>query len=128
MESLSISIDLTKLENAVVKPLKGKSGMIDCVIIPIEQNNIFVSNKGSAYLDLVANKMSSVKYGQTHIIKRSLPKDVYKSMTKEERIAMPVVGSLKPIFIASNNSDAPQSNDTGSKSNDFSTNSDDLPF
>lgn len=73
---------------------------IKCIVIPIEKNNLFLSDKGNVFLDLVVfdlKKPQVDKDGattQTHIVKQSLPKDVREKMTKEEQLAMPILGGL----------------------------------
>jgi len=73
---------------------------IKCIVIPIEKNGLFHSEKGNVFVDLVIFDLKTPQTDkdgaitQTHIIKQSLPKDVREKMTKEEQLAMPIIGSL----------------------------------
>jgi len=72
---------------------KGKSGMVQGIFIPFEVNHLFVGEKG-IYLDLVAFPLKESKNNQTHLVKQSLPKDVYQKMTETEKKDQPIIGSL----------------------------------
>ncbi len=49
----NIKINLTALKHKV-QDLKGQSGMVKCLVIPIEANNLYHSDKtGNVYLDTV---------------------------------------------------------------------------
>lgn len=96
MANFSIKTDLLKVKGAFVTNLKGKTSTKRCLIIPIDESNLFVGEKG-VYLNLTAFEMREERYGDTHVLKQSLPKDVYQAMTDEERNAQPILGSLKPL-------------------------------
>ena len=90
----------SKLNLAVLKhkvlELKGKSGMIEGIFIPIEANQLFYSKeKGNVYLDLVGFDIKNPAEGQkdTHLVKQSFSKEVREKMTKEEIEAVPVIGN-----------------------------------
>jgi hypothetical protein len=74
---------------------KSASGLIECLIIPIEQNKLFVGEKG-VYLDFIGFEIREPKEGSkdTHIVKQSLSKEERESMTDEELKAMPILGNL----------------------------------
>ena len=94
----NVKIDLAKLNKVAAVNLTGKSGkQVKCVVIPIEDNDIFVSEKGGIYLDLSAVAMKEERYGQSHLIKRSIPSEKYKAMTEDEKKNQPIIGSLSPI-------------------------------
>jgi len=77
------------------KMYKGKSGEMECLVIPIEINNLFVGEKG-IYLDLVAfERKKKEKNEDTHLVKQSLPKELREKMSKEELESMPILGSLR---------------------------------
>lgn len=119
-------INLLKLKNAGVVDVKGKESVKRCVVIPIEDNNIFISAdenlvaKG-AYIDFMAweNRQIS-QYGDTHGIRQSLPKDVREKMSEDELKAVPFIGNMKPFEIGNSASsvNAPSA----------VANGDDLPF
>ncbi len=82
---------------SVLMKLKTKSGnLTDCIVIPIETNHLVKGEKG-VYADFAAfefnNKQENSK--DTHLIKQSLPKETFKSMTDEEKKAMPIFGNLR---------------------------------
>ena len=73
---------------------------IECIVIPIAKNNLFKSDKGNVYLDLVAFEQKNPQTDkdgaitQTHLVKQSLPKEIREKQTKEEKMAQPIIGSL----------------------------------
>lgn len=82
-----IKVNALKYKNACVLNLKGRNETKRCLVVPIEDNHLFVSadEKGApkaVYLDFNAFALREPKYEQTHLIKQSLPKDVRESMTK----------------------------------------------
>lgn len=92
--NISGSINLLMLKGAV-KKMKAQSGEIDCLVIPIDQNNLFRGEKG-VYLNLIAFEITAKKEGSkdTHLVKQSLPKEKRESMTEEQLKAMPIIGNL----------------------------------
>lgn len=82
--------------------------MLRCLVIPIEENNIFISTDENnrpkaAYLDLTAWELKNPKYEETHMIKQSLSKEIREKMTDEEKKAMPILGGLKPANFEAQN-------------------------
>ena len=91
-ERLSIKLNLMRLNKVGVTSLKGRSGNeVKCLVIPIEENRLFVGEKG-IYLDLSAFK---TKEGNRYLIKKSISKDDYNAMTEEERNSQPIVGGVE---------------------------------
>jgi len=92
--NISGRINLLMLKGAV-KKMKAQSGEIDCLVIPIDQNNLFRGEKG-IYLDLIAFEVSTKKEGikDTHLVKQSLAKEKREAMTEDELKAMPIIGNL----------------------------------
>lgn len=67
-----------------------------CLVIPIEENSLFVSEKtGAVYAnwDVVERKMES--YGQTHFVKAPIGKQAWKALPEDMRKA-PIVGNMSP--------------------------------
>lgn len=96
MENFSIKLNLAKLENVGIANLTGNSGEKKCIVIPIEDNKIFVSDKG-IYLDLLAIATAKSPYGDTHFLKRSLSKEEReKERETGERIGK-ILGNMKPF-------------------------------
>lgn len=94
----NLKLDLAKLNEVGVANITGKSGnKVKCVVIPVEENNIFLSEKGGVYLDLACFELKKENYGQSHLVKPSLSEEQRKTMTEEERNALPIVGALKPM-------------------------------
>ena len=94
MGNISTKINLRQLKN-IRKTMKRKDGSeVECLIIPIEPNHLYKTEKG-AYLDLIGfsfdNKIEDSK--DTHLVKQSLPKEVFEKMTEEEKKAIPVIGN-----------------------------------
>lgn len=96
MANYSIKTDLLKVKGAFVTNLKGNTATKRCLVIPIDESGMYLGEKG-VYLNLTAIEMREERYGDTHVLKQSLPKEVYQAMTDEERNAQPILGSLKPL-------------------------------
>lgn len=96
MANFSIKTDLLKLAGAFVTNLKGKTAVKRCLVIPIDDSRLFLGEKG-VYLNLTAVEMREERYGDTHIVKQNLPREVYDAMTEEERKAQPILGTLRAI-------------------------------
>lgn len=134
----NIKLDLKKLKNTFVKDIQGSTRTVQCLCIPIKDNRLFVSERGSIYLDLQATPLQQPKYGQSHLIKPKVGSDNWKAMSEEERKAIPIVGSLSPIEYVSDedkNKNAqdvynPSNNKNGYVSNNYGTNTEDdgMPF
>ena len=82
----SISIALTKLEGANIVDIGGKK----CVCIPVEDNRIFISNRGQAYLSLsmYPYRAGEAPNNNTHYLKRQKT----KGEEKEAYQKAPIVG------------------------------------
>jgi hypothetical protein len=75
--------------------IKGKLGPVECVVLPIELNKLFVGEKG-IYLDLIAFELKekNPERKNTHLVKQSFSKEDREAMTEEQRKAIPIIGSL----------------------------------
>lgn len=102
MENLNININLLKLSRAGVATIRG----LKCVIIPIEENDIFVSTaqdtgkaKG-AYLNMTAwkNKEGVSQYGDSHYVKQSYSSD-YRQEHPDASQNSPILGNGRPVQI-----------------------------
>jgi len=91
MSKISSKINLTQFKHKVMK-LQGKSGLIDCIVLPIDANHFYRGEKG-IYMDLVGLELKKKKDNQTHLIKQSLPKELYDKMSDQEKNETPIVGS-----------------------------------
>lgn len=92
MSKLNIKLNLSNLKG-VVRFEAAETGPVECLIIPIEANHLF-KGKSGIYLDLTAFELKEIKDNQTHLIKQSLPKEVYQGQTEEEKRAMPILGNV----------------------------------
>lgn len=96
----NVKLNLLKLKKAGVLSIQGRSEVQKCLVIPIEENNLFVScddsNKAKGvYLDLTAWAMQNQQYGDSHLVKQSLPKEARERMTEDEKRNMPILGSMR---------------------------------
>jgi hypothetical protein len=94
MGRISTKINLAALKNAAIIT-SGKNKDVDCILIPIEQNNLFRSEKGAVYLDLIGFETPADKRKgkDTHLVKQSFSKDVLLAMPEEEQKALPILGN-----------------------------------
>ena len=94
MSNISISLNLRQFKSTV-KTLKGKSGDINCLIIPIDENHLIVGDKG-VYANLQAWELKEKKEDRkdTHLVKQSFPKEHYESLSDEEKREIPIMGNL----------------------------------
>lgn len=123
-ENYNIKLNLAALKKTGVReiPKKDGSGSIRCVVIPVEENNIFVSEKGNIFLSLDA--WSTDSQYSTHRIRRTLTKAEREQMSKDEKNAM-WCGDMKPInYNGNNNGGYKQNNTTQTTPNSY----DDIPF
>jgi hypothetical protein len=95
MSRISGRINLAHLK-AQLKTMKGQSGLMECIVIPIHLNHLYKGEKG-VYLDLIAFEIENKKTDSkdTHLVKQSLPKDVRERMSSEDLKAMPIIGNLQ---------------------------------
>lgn len=97
MFNFNIRLDLLRLQGAFTRNLKGKTATKRCLIIPIDDNpGMFLGEKG-CYLNAVANETQNNQYGDTHIVKPDLPKEVRERMTEDERHNQPILGNMRPM-------------------------------
>ncbi|MCE5329989.1 hypothetical protein LLG07_06635, partial [bacterium] len=73
MSRISGKLNLLNLR-AVVKMMTGQTGLVECLVIPIEKNRLFKGDKG-IYLDIVGFEIDPAKRKEgnkdTHILKQS---------------------------------------------------------
>lgn len=123
-----INIALTKLAGASIQNINGA----ECVCIPVEENNIFVTNRGQAYLSLnmYPYEEGEGKNNNTHFLKRNKPKNV----SREAYQNYPVVGYAKefgdnkPKHYNRNNCQQRSYNAPAPSGADMGNPTEDLPF
>ena len=121
MSRIRGKLNLAALKS-VVTEVTGKEGKkLKALIIPIEENHLFLSKQGSVYLDVICFESDKIPEF-THSVKQSLPKEIRDKMSKEEQNAMPFLGNLE---LMTPNADSGQT-----KSQDLppAPNLTDLPF
>ncbi len=91
----SEKIDLLKLKDTFMANIKGKNDTKKCIIIPVEDNHIYIGEKG-VYLNLTVIELNDKKY-QSFIVKVDIPKEIREKMSEEERKSQPIIGGLKEI-------------------------------
>lgn len=93
MGNISSKLNLASLKHTVQK-MKGSSGEVEVLIIPIDANNLYRGEKG-LYLDLTHIEVKNKREGSkdTHLIKQSLPKDVYSALSDDDKKAQPIMGN-----------------------------------
>lgn len=128
MTDFNGKLNLLKLKRAGIMQIQGRTGVLRCLVIPVEDNNIFVTtdennHPKAAYIDLTAWELKNPKYDETHMIKQSLPKEVREKITDEEKKAIPILGGLKPVIFESQNAASSCAAPIAQTQN-----SDDLPF
>ena len=91
---ITLNVNLGNLKSAV-RTLKGQNGDIECLVIPIKQNNLFKGKKG-VYLKIVAFELKEKKTDRkdTHLLKQSYTQDEMKVMTEQQKEAIPLLGGL----------------------------------
>jgi len=112
------SINLARLSNVGIMNVKGKTGTKKCVVIPIEDNDIYINVKEKTAMDgskyeskiyalgcEVYEKREADQYGNTHYAKCSVSKNYIESHTQEQVDARNKIylGDFKPVEIPSSN-------------------------
>ena len=103
MEKFNTDIDLLKLKGAVVKNIKGKQATKMCIIIPIEDADLYAHVNGDLEVDRVKLNLAHFKrnevgqYGDTHLVKQSHGKFWNESHSDEDKKNEPILGSSKPM-------------------------------
>jgi hypothetical protein len=97
MSRITTKINLAGLNHAR-KMMKGQNGEIECLVIPINANKLFVGEKG-VYLDLIGFEMKEPQKNEkgnivaTHVVKQSFSKEHLDSLTQEQKDAIPLLGA-----------------------------------
>lgn len=102
------SIDLTKMKTAL-KMMKNKAGeQVECLVIPIKDNNLIKGQKG-IYMDIKAIiHDSNDQYGNIAMLTKNVSiksmfgeGKTYQSLSEEEKAkhkaATPIIGNMKEI-------------------------------
>lgn len=125
----NFKIDLSKIFRTRIIEENGEK----YVVIPVEKNDIYLTDKGSAYMNFTCREMKTEMYGQTHFIKQNVSKKMFKAMTDEERKNIPIIGGLSPDGGGQGNYSQGSQKQFGASTNNASSNNttnnyDNLPF
>lgn len=97
MSRISGKLNLLNLQ-AVVKMITGKTGPVECLVIPITLNKLFKGDKG-IYLNVIGFEIDPAKRTgeskDTHILKQSFSKEVREAMSEDELRSLPILGNLQ---------------------------------
>lgn len=105
MSLFSGKINLLSFRNACVTTLRRSSGEKKGVFIPIDDNHLFVSSDDSGkaksvYANFMAFENQMDRYGESHRLKLSVPKEALANMNEDEKKNIPYIGNMKPYFKA----------------------------
>lgn len=91
MANISINLNLRQLKHIIVNTKKGNK----CILIPIYENNLIEGEKG-IYLNATGFEIKNKSQDQknTHLVKQSFEKEIFNSMTDEEKQSQPILGNL----------------------------------
>ena len=93
----TMRVNLAQLAGAFVKDLTGRTTTRKCIIIPVQDNPcMYVGEKG-VYLNITAFANDNPQYGDTHMLKPNIPKEVREQMTDEQRRQQPILGNMRPL-------------------------------
>ena len=100
ISSGTVSVYLNRLTNATLQDFNGKK----CMVIPIEDNNIYISDKGTVMLAMFMEKLNTPNdYGKTHFLRRKVTKAELSSMTVEQKNKLPILGYFSPFVAGQRN-------------------------
>jgi len=94
MSNISVKVNLRQLKSAI-RTMKGASGDVECLVIPIVQNHLVKGEKG-IYLDMTGFELKEKKADRkdTHLIKQAFTKEVFDAMTDEQKKETPILGNM----------------------------------
>ena len=103
MKKLLGSITLTKLISVVTKVKNSKGNLVDAIIIPIEANHLYRSEKNALYLNIKINiREEPDQYDNDGFIVQQVDSKKYKDASEQEKEkfnSLPILGNVR--FIAS---------------------------
>lgn len=134
MANISSRINLTLLKHAR-REMNGQDGKkIDCLIIPIDENNLYKGEKG-VYLDLTSIEIKdkskqAPNQKDTHLIKQSFTREFYDSLTDEQKQSYPILGNTIDWSKVAPSEPVPMQSSELSQSavDSYNDGTDDLPF
>lgn len=93
---ITLKLNLTALKHAMMKSTKNPEETLLC--IPVKANELYKSEKGNVYIDIVGfefNDKSDKQYKDTHLLKQSFSKERLSEMPEDEKKALPILGNAR---------------------------------
>ena len=89
-------LNLAAFQHAIMNVTRKDGSKVECIVIPIEENNLFKSEKGNVYCDSKVWEISPEKRKgeDTHLINQSLKKEVREAIKAAGKYP-PTLGSLR---------------------------------
>ncbi len=110
MSNFSVKINLLRLHKAGIINIQGKTGVKRCVVIPVDDNDIFIGmteNKPkSAYINAMmwenrnpdTHLPEDDSFGNSHRLRLEVGKDMREKLTQDELKAMQVIFGNASVF------------------------------
>lgn len=122
---ITLKLNLTALKHGLVK---GKTEGEEILCIPIKLNQLYKSEKGNVYFDIVGFEFedkSNKQYKDTHLLKQSFSKEAIATMTDEQKKALPIIGNARVNSGQAQHSESAPNSVTGGE---VANGVNDLPF
>lgn len=123
MSNYSVKINLFKLRK--VRFIKKDDDLFVC--IPVKANSLFQGEKG-IYLECTSWQLQKSEFGDTHMVKLSVNKEIYEKLTDEQKQKLPIIGSMREMLYGGSFDKNLQNDDFSAPPNNYSDVDDDLPF
>ena len=95
MSNITGSINLSKLKSALMKIKNKKGDLVECVVIPINDNYLVKGKEGGVYLNIIGYDMEQKPNRKdTHMVKQSVPKEHFEKFTDEQKKEVPILGNM----------------------------------
>lgn len=97
------NVNLLKLKGAFVRSLQGRESKKVCIIIPIDDADLYQKVDENFKIQKVTLSLSHFErkevgqYGDTHVVKQSHSKAWNESHSEEEKKAEPILGNSSPL-------------------------------
>jgi hypothetical protein len=93
---LTGKLNLAKLEHVIREFPSAAGGKMECIVIPIEKNSLFKTEKGNVFLDIAVFEtvLEKRKGDDTHMVSQSFPKEKREAM-KASGVYAPILGNLR---------------------------------
>lgn len=95
---LSLSMNLMNIHGSGIRKMRNEDGKeVEVICIPVNENYIYLTEKGAAYMSMVAFEVPEEKrierngYKSTFIFKQEIPRD----QNPEWKDSAPIVGNIR---------------------------------